>query len=710
MMMPIGPMATRGDLQSNDLASSPSIRNMFLRRKQAEKRPPFRKDVIFKDGTGITQSGQVSNLFVANGIGSAGTSSLVASGQTWSGGWGLAHYNENGSGTYTPFTVVDEIFDAVVHDNKFYMLTGADDATGVTPRRTVSWAGGATEADNALVSRFSGYSITSFIGRLFIAAPVYPAGTSLSGGAYLYQMNLGAEWTVSGAWAQPVLANNIVTATVANATTDKIKTTAAMITTIAQETNYTAQFWIQSATATTTTPITVRMEDAAGTVIYGYAEYIIPRVGDDANWRQYTVSGRIPASTAVYLSLQVGNSSGGGTVGAQFRLSDRTTVTSIPCAQIFPGRYAFPYYATTSVNGIGGRYTNRIVWSEALDPTDWRNESFAVCDDSQGDITAIRSVNGKLVVFKEGSMYVFRPTQSNVNPIVRESFLPGIGTYSPASIVEFDNKLIFIGEDDIYIYDGSGDPEGICGDGMKDELVNPPDLELEPLIAVDEYNNEIWVYTTAWKLYIYSLSSKSWTGYVQFTDSTNSETPFNSSRAGDIEGLVYFQGEMWVNVEIEQPIGAGEHTYSICRMTNAALETQDDVDGTDRDVKCWYTFHPLETERPRKQITLQSIGIDHKADYSQVGSTTRYSVSIDGGYTWPNYNEMTAYPLASGADGDTKIMRAYVHQTAPRLMFRVEHEGKAGPNYFNITGGEASVIIRGPEIQYPNPTGGSSSL
>ena len=115
------------------------------------------------------------------------------------------------------------------------------------------------------------------------------------------------------------------------------------------------------------------------------------------------------------------------------------------------------FIANVTVSGV--RQQSRIYWSNLKSTTTWTSTDFIdIAKDDGQDITGLRVLSDRLVVFKRRSIYnVFFTGDSDV-PFI----LPGggkansaVGCVAPWSIQEIDNGLIFLSHDGFYYYDGS---------------------------------------------------------------------------------------------------------------------------------------------------------------------------------------------------------------------------------------------------------------
>lgn len=107
----------------------------------------------------------------------------------------------------------------------------------------------------------------------------------------------------------------------------------------------------------------------------------------------------------------------------------------------------------------GTAQTSRIYWSDLKSTTTWTSTNFIdISKDDGQQITGLRVLSDKLVVFKERSIYNVTFTGDVDLPFI----LPGggksnsnVGCVAPFSIQEVENGLVFLSLDGFYFYDGN---------------------------------------------------------------------------------------------------------------------------------------------------------------------------------------------------------------------------------------------------------------
>jgi len=101
-------------------------------------------------------------------------------------------------------------------------------------------------------------------------------------------------------------------------------------------------------------------------------------------------------------------------------------------------------------------HTTRIYWSCINEPETWDAADFNEIGYRDGqEITGIKVLGDRLVIFKERSIYVAFFTGSSDIPFTFQKTPSNVGCSSGGSIQEVDNNLIFASSDGIYYFDGN---------------------------------------------------------------------------------------------------------------------------------------------------------------------------------------------------------------------------------------------------------------
>lgn len=148
---------------------------------------------------------------------------------------------------------------------------------------------------------------------------------------------------------------------------------------------------------------------------------------------------------------------GADTLQASVSTGAFSCVAGAPIASIVETVGKFVFVANTS------SASNQIRWSALGDYTDWTaavatQSGIDTLEETPGGITAAKRFGNAIVVFKKSSMFL----GINVGPpnIWQFELIPGsVGAMSQESVVSIGTpenpKLIFMGEDDFYVFDGA---------------------------------------------------------------------------------------------------------------------------------------------------------------------------------------------------------------------------------------------------------------
>ena len=170
-------------------------------------------------------------------------------------------------------------------------------------------------------------------------------------------------------------------------------------------------------------------------------------------------------------------------------------------------------YSTASAVADG------VYWSAYLDHTDWTPDVATQCGnlrllDTPGKVTALKRLGQYAVAYKKGSMYL---GVNNGPPVLWGfSLVSGeIGTPCQEAVVSIETAHFFIGENDIYMFDGSR-PIAI-GDGIREWFFGNLNIQYAYKIkgVHDKINSLIyWYYpstgTTIDSCIVYNYKTRKW--------------------------------------------------------------------------------------------------------------------------------------------------------------------------------------------------------
>jgi hypothetical protein len=100
-------------------------------------------------------------------------------------------------------------------------------------------------------------------------------------------------------------------------------------------------------------------------------------------------------------------------------------------------------------------YPQRIRWSELGNPESWPSEFFLDIMDTPGWIQAIEPIQRQIAVYKEDAIFLLSyagaPMYFTVNPVVVGQ---NKGLLAPRAVAQYGHKHYYLGNDDVYVFDG----------------------------------------------------------------------------------------------------------------------------------------------------------------------------------------------------------------------------------------------------------------
>lgn len=138
------------------------------------------------------------------------------------------------------------------------------------------------------------------------------------------------------------------------------------------------------------------------------------------------------------------------------------------CVELFKG---FLFLGNTYEGGE--HYPSRLRWSQWQNPRLWHNNEdgsglsgYVDVDDTDGKIMALKRIGDVLYIYKQNSIIALTYTGDPDTVFSKEVVTTKAGPIAPDAIIELPHMNIFVGEDDIYAFDGNT-CNGI-GDSIKD--------------------------------------------------------------------------------------------------------------------------------------------------------------------------------------------------------------------------------------------------
>jgi len=334
----------------------------------------------------------------------------------------------------------------------------------------------------------------------------------------------------------------------------------------------------------------------------------------------------------------------------------------------------------------------RIKWSVSGDITDWTGTGSGYYDllDSSDWITGLQVMGGSMVIFKEESIYVANRT-GIPQPAVRvNSWVDGVGCYSPRSILNIGDEILFMSLDPV-IYSLSKAGIKPISDLIAQfllEYANPTYLERSFAIdnslyseywlfiadAVSNYPNQVFAFNYDNKTWWYHDLAMRAGGYYQM----RATYTFDNQPPGDFDSDVG---------SFDDREGLEGFPTNIFSGIDGKIYEMDGNDLTDDGLIIQSEFHSKDLTDPRAALLggLKLI-IEYYAD-SPV--TIKVEISRDGGVT---YSESVNVNLLATA-GEIEWAHCDFIVTGHRLRFRISDVITSGT--YRILKVKPKLITRG---------------
>lgn len=371
--------------------------------------------------------------------------------------------------------------------------------------------------------------------------------------------------------------------------------------------------------------------------------------------------------------------------------------------QLTIGRFFYPFFnqedsATATID-----LDNDIYWTETADPNAIRGSNYQKLRDAPGKVTAAAVAGNRYIVFKRRGMWVFQGTGDPDIPLQREAFFGRIGCIGPRAWAVHDGKLYFVAEDDVYEYAPGGEPVPICGDGMREEIMNKtPGLWIDAgaagvrnivSVGIDPTARDIYITTQTRYTHIFNLEKRVWSR-IRTQDSSN-----NAVQATYWTWNPNTQ-QMYAVVSTNEVSGTG----GIYRLDKSSSGDDDDMGA----ILSYVTLRPIETFFPRREFSVDAIGLYHATTGAQTNNTFEVQAALDGGTSFAKYNRITIPTTASSSV--TVRTAVPLRQLGQNVIIRLYHSGDGGGTMFNVSDVDVDVRDLGPQRNLSTPTQGAASL
>lgn len=337
----------------------------------------------------------------------------------------------------------------------------------------------------------------------------------------------------------------------------------------------------------------------------------------DGTWDDITGSLTITAGTNNYMNWITFKDTAFGTNNVDVPIkwtgsgngATWTTVASLEKARYTETFENYVFLADVTISGT--RHATRLYWSCINEPEIWNAADFNEIGFKDGqDITGIKALGDRLVIFKEQSIWIAFFTGSSEIPFTFQKTPSSVGCISGQSIQAANNAIIFASYDGIYYFDGNSsyktsDKINSTISGYKaaqypyivsayqntknrywSMYQTTPAANPDRVVAYDTYNNAFTVYkniaANCFAVFNYLGEERiyfgDFSGYVYRADTGTNDTPLNVSTAIDayVRTKWFHFGDLVNKKGVTQIV-----VYYEC--TNATLTMTYSYDLTDAD-------------------------------------------------------------------------------------------------------------------------------
>lgn len=363
--------------------------------------------------------------------------------------------------------------------------------------------------------------------------------------------------------------------------------------------------------------------------------------------------------------------------------------------QFTQGTFFYPFFNQES-SAIATVDLEEVMWSEIGDPSNIRASNSYKLRESTGRPQAATTLGGRFLVAKRNAIWQFQDTGDPDIPIRREKFMAGIGITGPRAHDKFEDEWFFVGENDCYRYKvGDEIPKPFCGNGMRETVmakganwVESQSTYKRPLLAIDQQQLIVWIYTQKGKLFAYDLRSGRWSTHYT---------------AGNVE----IDAMIWNPGTGNFYVSFGGHGLTRMDYTSVASDTIDNT-ATPLALDKSFVLPPLKISTLRFDAYCEGIKMLYASANPSLQSVTA-SISYDQGATYPNSVNYT--PFLSSTSGDFVPITLDICESGPSITLKVAASGPGGEGSWSLAEEmEMKLKINRGEFPRVNPTAGSSNL
>jgi len=354
-----------------------------------------------------------------------------------------------------------------------------------------------------------------------------------------------------------------------------------------------------------------------------------------------------------------------------------TGVTSLTCRKLIEFKNHLLFL---DVSEDGNRYPQRVRWSDTADPNDFLNGNANYQDLSGADWiqTAIKFKGDYLAIFKERSIWLGYATGDS-GIFQFDQKVTGAGCAAPATVESLGDELIFLGWDDIYVFNGI-DYESI-GSQIQREFFDdlaPGDMDKCFGVIIEE-QKEYWLFAPSLNsdycdiAWVFNYELNSWTkhDFAAVDGSTNGISQYgyyekqSNVTIGDLSGTI---GQQTWRIGDREILAAAPTT--LFGDTDGYIYEYDQLvsndDGTTIDA--WFSTKDfMFTQLMERQMILRM------DVYFAGGGDLKIAYSTDFGSTWNSERTLTG-------NYNYDIDRVYWRIDCPLIRFRFRNNN-AGEHF-----------------------------
>ena len=449
-----------------------------------------------------------------------------------------------------------------------------------------------------------------------------------------------------------------------------------------------------------------------GALAYASKPISVPSATENGNYSvfdlPFTLPGTGSTSGIVMVEYRFGNadSTTYPLVNVEFSLKDGKS-DSDPAKenhgqQLTLGDYHFPFFNAES-GTTSTRALETVVWSEIASPKEIRGANYYEPKEVAGIPTGLVAVGGRLLLFKRRAYWAFVGTDDPDTPILPDGPAHvGVGCLHPQALDLMDDEVFFIGENEVYRLKVGGDPEPLAGDAMREEIFNKGANWVEnlttvniPMLAVDQKNREVWVYTQFAKLFCYNLDTNTWSTH---------DIPGAGLSGTGVTALAYNSNNGLMLVGIK-----GSTTTYLTKLDDTTATTDLLSAGAAGNIAHTIIWKPIELIAPRYDVLLEEVRLfpSGNTTYTDTFNVAMH-YSFNQGRTYATSVTQTIQDALN--NGEYLPIRFPAFQSSPTITCKFLATGITGSAALTISRAEADVNVKRGEYVQTNPTAVSASL